>query len=173
MVGFSNGGKRVMRLIHEMPSALAGAAVLSAAQPGPENFAPDSPQQQPVPVMFVHGTKDPITPYGGGMAKMYRFLPRGLGLSAPETAAYYARRNGITTDPTTSPLGAAAGPTRVERTDHRQPGHLPVTLYTVHEGGHTIPGPKTAKPRILMGRTDHTFDTAQAISEFFGFAVHG
>jgi len=165
-IGFSNGGQMVMRLIHEMPAALAGAAVLSATQPVPENYAPDSPQQQPVPVMFLHGTEDPIVPYAGGMAKMYRFRPRGLGLSAPDTAAYYARRNGITTAPTTTPGGP------VERTDYRQPGHQPVTLYTVHGGGHTIPGPKTAHPRFLMGRTDHTFDTAQAIDEFFGLAAH-
>ena len=166
-IGFSNGGQMVMRLIHEMPSALAGAAVLSATQPVPENYAPDSPQQQPVPVMFMHGTEDPIVPYAGGMAKMYRFRPRGLGLSAPDTAAYYARRNGITTAPT-----VAAGPARVDRTDYRRPGHQPVTLYTVHGGGHTIPGPKTARPRILMGRTDHTLDTAQAITEFFGLGTH-
>jgi polyhydroxybutyrate depolymerase len=170
-VGFSNGGQMVIRLIHEMPAALAGAAVLSAAQSVPENFAPDAPQQQPVPVMFLHGTEDPIVPYDGGMAKMYRFRPRGLGLSAPDTAAFYARRNGITAAPVTTPAGGA-GPTRVERTDYRQPGRQPVTLYTVHKGGHTIPGPKTVHPRFLMGRTDHSLDTAQAIDEFFGLTVH-
>lgn len=169
-VGFSNGGQMVIRLIHEMPTALAGAAVLSATQSVPENFAPDSPQQEPLPVMFLHGTRDPIVPYAGGMAKMYRLQPRGLGLSAQETAAYYAQRNGITAAPVTTPAGPpSAGPTRVDRTDYREPGHQPVTLYTVHEGGHTIPGPKTARPRIVLGRTDHTFDTAGAINDFFGF----
>jgi polyhydroxybutyrate depolymerase len=167
-IGFSNGGQMVMRLIHEMPSALAGAAILSATQSVPDNFAPDSPKEQPVPVMFVHGTGDPITPYEGGMAKMYRFRPRGLGLSAQDTAAYYARRNGITAAPTVTALTpASAGPTRVDRTDYRQLDRAPVTLYTVHGGGHSIPGPKNARPRFLMGRTDHTFDTVQAISEFF------
>ncbi|HEY3712473.1 MAG TPA: hypothetical protein VGL64_24055 [Amycolatopsis sp.] len=43
-----------------------------------------------------------------------------------------------------------------------------MTLHTVREGGHTIPGPKTARPRFLLGRTDHTFDTAGAINDFFG-----
>jgi polyhydroxybutyrate depolymerase len=167
-IGFSNGGQLVLRLIHEMPSALSGAAILSATQSVPENFAPDSPKERPLPVMFVHGTHDPITPYEGGMAKMYRFRPRGRGLSAQETAAYYARRNGITVAPTVTPLTpAAAGPTRVDRTDYRQPDRPPMTLYTVHGGGHSIPGPKNARPRFLMGRTDHTFDTVQAINEFF------
>jgi polyhydroxybutyrate depolymerase len=171
-VGFSNGGQMVIRLIHEIPSALAGAAVLAAVQTVPEDFAPDSPQQQPLPVLLLHGTKDPITPYAGGMAKMWRFSPRGLGLSAPESAAYYARRNGITAAATTTRVSTAtAGPTWVERTDFRQQGHQPVTLYTVHEGGHSIPGPKQARPRVLMGRTDRSFDTARAISEFFGLTT--
>jgi polyhydroxybutyrate depolymerase len=165
-IGFSNGGQLVMRLIHEIPSALAGAAILCATQSVPENFAPDSPKDLPLPVMFVHGTEDPITPYAGGMAKMYRFRPRGLGLSAQQTAAYYARRNGITAAPTVTPL--TAGPTRIERADYRQPDRLPVILYTVHGGGHSIPGPKNAVPRFLMGPTDHTLDTAREIDEFFG-----
>jgi polyhydroxybutyrate depolymerase len=170
-IGFSNGGQLVMRLIHEIPSALAGAAILCATQSVPENFAPDRPKEQPLPVMFVHGTQDPITPYTGGMAKMLRLLARGVGLSAQDTAAYYARRNGITTAPTVTPLTSAApGPTRVDRTDYRQPDRLPVTLYTVHGGRHSIPGPKSATPRFIMGRTDHTLDTAQTISEFFGLA---
>jgi polyhydroxybutyrate depolymerase len=170
-IGFSNGGQLVMRLIHEIPSALAGAAILCATQSVPENFAPDRPKEQPLPVMFLHGTQDPISPYSGGMAKMVRLLPRGLGLSAHETAAYYAHRNGITSAPAVTPLTSAEkGPTRVDRTDYRQPDRLPVTLYTVHGGGHSIPGPKSVTPRFLMGRTDHTLDTAQAISEFFGLA---
>ena len=169
-VGFSNGGQMVIRLIHEIPEALSGAAILSATQPVAENFGPNSPQERPLPVMVVHGTDDPIVPYAGGMAKMLRVSPRGLGLSAPETAAYYAQRNGITAAPTTTPLDAAGRmPTHVERTEYRQPGHQPVVLYTVHGGGHTIPGPGTKAPRLIMGRTDHTLDTAEAIDEFFGF----
>lgn len=44
VIGFSNGGQLGMRLIHEIPSSVAGAAVVSATQPVPENFAPDRPQ---------------------------------------------------------------------------------------------------------------------------------
>lgn len=171
-VGFSNGGQMVIRLIHEIPSALAGAAVLSATQTPSDNFAPHDPRDEAVPVMFVHGTKDPIVPYAGGMAKMLRISPRGIGMSAPESAAFYARRNGITASPVTRPLGAdGARPTWTESTDYRQPGRRPVTLYTVHGGGHTIPVRTKGRPHILtraiMGATDRTLDTSQAISEFF------
>jgi polyhydroxybutyrate depolymerase len=146
-IGFSNGGQLVMRLIHEIPSALAGAAILSATQSVPENFAPDRPKEQPLPVMFVLGTQDPITPYSGGMAKMFRFLPRGLGLSAQETAAYYKHRNGITTSPTVTALTSdEKGPTRVDRTDWRQPDRPPVTLYTVQVADTRSLDPKALLP---------------------------
>ena len=175
-VGFSNGGQMVIRLIHEIPSALAGAAVLSATQTRADDFAPRDPQDEPVPVMFVHGTKDPIVPYAGGMARMLRISPRGIGVSAPESAAFYARRNAITASPVTHPLGAdGAKPTWTERTDYRQPGHRPVTLYTVHGAGHTIPvrkkGTSNILARAILGRTDHTLDTSQVISEFFDLAA--
>ena len=89
-------------------------------------------------------------------------------LSAPETAAYFAARNGITAAPVTADLPARAGQpgrTSVSRTDYRQDGHAPVTLYTVHGGGHTIPG-ATPSPR-LMGRTATDVYVTEAIAEFF------
>ncbi|MFB9737044.1 alpha/beta hydrolase family esterase [Streptomyces thermocoprophilus] len=169
-VGYSNGGQMVIRLVHEIPDLLAGAAVLSATQPAPENFAPHETRDRPVPVMFVHGTKDPLVPYAGGMASMWGFRPRGLGLSAPETARYYARRNGITAPPATEtvPTGTPAGRrarTSVEATRYGEPGRAPVVLYTVHGGGHTVPG--TRRAPFLMGRTDLGFDTVAATAAFF------
>jgi polyhydroxybutyrate depolymerase len=167
VIGYSNGGQMVIRLVHEIPDLLAGAAILSATQPVAENFAPDAPLELPLPIFLVHGTKDPLVPYQGGMASMWGFRARGLGMSAPRTAEYYARRNGITTEPVSRTVTPADdhGRTSVERTDYRQDGHRPVTLCTVHGGGHTIPG--TKKATSLMGRTDLNFDTVGALSEFF------
>uniref|UniRef100_A0AAU3GZ74 Uncharacterized protein n=1 Tax=Streptomyces sp. NBC_01401 TaxID=2903854 RepID=A0AAU3GZ74_9ACTN len=59
--------------------------------------------------------------------------------------------------------------TYVARTDHRQAGHPPVTLFTVHGGGHSVPGPKKAP--FLVGRTNRDFDTVGAVSEFFGLGT--
>ncbi|MEV4347701.1 PHB depolymerase family esterase [Actinoplanes sp. NPDC049596] len=167
-VGYSNGGQMVIRLAHETPELIAGAAVIAATMPAPESFLLADTPPAPLPVLLIHGTKDPIVDYaGGGYSWWARMLFKvgGRSLSAPETAAYFAARNGITAPPTITRLPAANAATSVERTDYRQPGHPPVALYTVHGGGHTIPGP--AKSPAVMGRTNQDVQTAHLIDEFF------
>ncbi|WP_045741871.1 alpha/beta hydrolase family esterase [Actinoplanes rectilineatus] len=170
-VGYSNGGGLVIRLLHERPDVVAGAVVVAAQQPAADNFLVPGLPVVPRPVLLIHGTKDRIVPYAGGeMAKWAQiaFRSGGAMLSSPQTAAYFAGRNGITTPPQTADLPASApGRTSVSRTDYRQEGRPPVTLYTVHGGGHTIPGPVDSP--ALMGRTGHDIHTAAAIEEFLGF----
>ncbi len=169
-VGFSAGGAMVIRLAHEIPSRLAGVGIVSATQPVPENFLSIDVPVTPLPVVLFHGTKDRLVPYEGGMASLWGFRPRGLGLSARETAAYFADRNGITAAPTSHDLGRRAGDrTSVERTDHRQDGRAPVTLYTIHGGGHVVPGP--GRPPFIMGRSTRSLVAAEALGEAFGITT--
>ncbi|RFA10373.1 hypothetical protein B7R54_15035 [Subtercola boreus] len=165
-VGYSLGGQMVNRLAHEAPELLAGIAMIGATQPALENFKPAADVVSPMPVLLIHGTKDPNVPYEGGMASILGFRPRGLGMSAPETARYWAARNGIDTDGVTS-LGPAGSNTRtsVERTDFRSPGKPSVALFTIHGGGHVIPGRK-AGPWI-MGRTSDGIISVEEIARFF------
>ncbi|MCC2317909.1 alpha/beta hydrolase family esterase [Cellulomonas chengniuliangii] len=173
-VGYSNGGQMVLRLVHEAPGLVAGAAVIAATMPAPGDFlVNDGPGPGvPVPVLLVHGTKDRIVPYGGGeMSRWARtvFKVGGRSLSMPETAAYFAHRNGITAEPVrTAVTGCGRGrrQTWVERTRYAQDGSAPVDLYTVHGGGHTVPGPRSAP--FVLGATNHDVSAAELVSEFFG-----
>ena len=172
--GFSNGGQMVIRLIHQVPGLLAGAAIISATQPAPDNFLLAGAPTVPLPVVLIHGTRDPIVSYEGGAMSWWTrrvFRVGGTSLSAPQTAAYFAARNAITQPPaaTDLPHRAESGKTTVTRTDYRQDGKFPVVLYTVHGGGHTIPGPRSAP--FIMGRTSHDLNAAEAISEFFGLTL--
>lgn len=171
-IGYSNGGQMVMRLLHEDASPLAGGAIVAATLPEPGSFL--LPQvasaPHPVPVLLVHGTADPVVPYAGGRMRRWAqlvFRVGGSSLSAPETAAYFARRNGIASLPTTR-ADAASHPdgTRIERADWRETGRPPVTFVTVHGGGHTVPGPKPG-PR-LIGRTATSISVADLAAETFG-----
>lgn len=164
LVGYSNGGQLAIRVAHEAGEALAGIMLISATQPAPENFAPDADTRAPLPVLLVHGTRDPLVPYEGGPASLFGFRPRGPGLSAPETATYWAARNGITSPPTTTALPPGPDGMRVVRTDHADHTHPPVRLITIEGGGHVIPGTKPA-PRPL-GRTTRA---TTAVGEFLAF----
>ncbi len=157
-VGYSNGGQMVFRLIHDAPDLLAGAVIVAATMPDRAGFlGPFSEtSEHPIPVTLVAGTADRIVPYEGGRFAWWAralFKVGGVALSAPATASYFAHRNGITATPTTRmlPTSPSTRRPRMEETTYREPGHPPVTLYTVHGGGHTIPGAKPAP--VVLGRT--------------------
>ncbi|WP_436534249.1 alpha/beta hydrolase family esterase [Actinoplanes sp. HUAS TT8] len=165
-VGYSNGGQMVMRLAHETPGLLAGATVIAATMPEPDSFLLASAPPGPLPVLLIHGTKDPIVGYAGGeMPWLTRtvFKVGGRSLSMPATAAYFAARNGITT----SPVSTRRPGTAIETTEYRAQGHEPVALHTVHGGGHTVPGPRRAPAAFIVGRTNQDVNTAELITEFF------
>jgi polyhydroxybutyrate depolymerase len=167
--GYSNGGQMVIRLIHEVPDRLAAAALIGATQPTADNFTVHADIHRALPVLIIHGTKDPLVPYSGGMASLWGLRPRGTGLSAPQTADYYADRNGITAPPThrTIPHAPDSGPTSVTASDYRQDGHAPVVLYTVTNGGHTVPNP-TRKALPILGRTTRDINAADVLWQFAG-----
>ncbi|MCP2265522.1 polyhydroxybutyrate depolymerase [Promicromonospora thailandica] len=178
VVRYSNGGQMVLRLLHETPSMLAGAAIVAATMPAPESFLALTPAPAPVPVptLVVHGTHDPIVPYHGGRFPMLTrrvFRVDGLALSAFETARYLALRNGITAKPVVTRLEPAQRRTHdrtwIEQSDFRQDGRPPVRLLTVHGGGHTVPGPGRAP--FFIGRTARSVSVASAVAEHLGIGV--
>ncbi|GAA2544612.1 hypothetical protein GCM10010435_11500 [Winogradskya consettensis] len=112
-VGYSNGGQMVMRPAHEVPELIVGTAVFAATMPAPENFLVPPSTPVPMPVLLIHGTKDPIVSYEGGKMSWWArtlFKVGGRALSMPQTAHYFANRNGITTPPTTTPLPTGTNP---------------------------------------------------------------
>ena len=171
-IGFSLGGQMVIRLVHDAPDLLAGAAVLSANQPTPDALAVDRRTVVPVPVIAVHGTADPLSRFDGGSVSIRGLFPKGNHLGAAATAAYFARRNGIHEPPAFRWLGPEAGVTegQVCRTDYRGPDCPPVTLYTVVGAGHQIPGASRGG-RLMFGPPSRAIDAVGVIAEFFGLAA--
>lgn len=164
VAGYSNGGQLAIRLVHERPELLSGAVLVGATQPTADVFAVARDAERPLPVVVIHGTRDPIVPYAGGTASLFGFRPRGTGLSAPDTAAYYARRNGIGTPPVVErlPHEARSGRTSVTLSRWAEPGRPTVALYTVDGGGHTVPNRRHRAFRLL-GRTTHDLDAGAVV----------
>ncbi|MBO0854164.1 MAG: dienelactone hydrolase family protein [Nocardia sp.] len=168
-IGFSLGGQMAIRVIHDDPDLLTAAAIVSANQPAPHNLRVRSGAGNPIPVLSMHGTADPLAPFAGGYVGFRGMFPKGQHLSAARTAAYFARRNGIGTPPAhrwLSPPETVPG-ARVCRTDYRQSGCAPVTFYTIVDGGHQIPGVSNGT-RLLFGPPTRAINAVDVIAEFFG-----
>ena len=136
--------RSTLRLIHEIPELLAGAAVLSANMPAPDNLTLNRDAGIPLPVLTIHGTSDPLAPFDGGIVGFHGHLPKGMHLSAQETARYFAARNGIISPPSTARIahrGGVGDATSVTRHDYASPGASPVRCYAIQGGGHVLPNP--------------------------------
>lgn len=166
IAGFSNGGQLVIRLIHEIPQKLHGAAIVGATLPRPGGLV-FADKCLPLPVMLIHGTHDLVVPYGGE-GWLGSLFGKQRGPSAPETAQYFAGRNGITSTPlvTVLPHRPHSGKTSVTLTRYEQAGLAPVALYTVVGGGHVVPN---AHSRVIfvLGRTTRDISAVAALEEFF------
>ncbi|MEV6057942.1 alpha/beta fold hydrolase [Streptomyces sp. NPDC052107] len=155
VIGFSLGGQMVMRLLQEVPQRVAGAAIISSTLPAAYWTETSPLANAAVPVLLFHGTADPLAPYDGGMVSLRGLFPRGLHHSAAETAAYYAARNGITGPPVTQPLHHADGTevSTVTTTTYGGDSSTPVSLFTIHGGGHQIPNPAHTPMPWFWGRS--------------------
>lgn len=164
--GYSNGGQMVIRLIHEIPDRLDGAAIVSATLPRPGGLA-FADKALPLPVLLIHGTRDRVVPYRGE-GRFWGRWARNPGPSAPETAQYFAARNGITDAPSGAvlPHRPESGQTSVRARRYTQAGCPPVTLYTVVGGGHVVPN-RRKRAIFVLGRTTQDLSAVEAVADFF------
>lgn len=153
-IGYSNGAHMLFRMASQSPGTFAGIEANAASYSTPDTFT-CAPLEQPVPVILVEGTADPINPYAGGGAG---FGGEGLGavLSAQDSAAYLAEVNGVAGTPEESVVGGEPGESgAVTLTAYGAGTATPVLLYTVEGGGHMVPNPVARQPRIMGGSTEH------------------
>lgn len=124
-------------------------------------------RDSPLPVLIIHGDRDPVVPYDGGETyagpgRTARFL------SAPENAAYWAAWNGCTEQPASErlPDPDPRDEFGVSVTRWSCPDAAPVLLYTVEGGGHTWPGRKNWYPAFIVGPVAPEPDASRLIWEF-------
>lgn len=162
--GISNGGMFAHYLAGTLHGTFAAIApvVGGMADPWHTGFAP----KEPVAVMIVQGTADPLVPYGGGEVAR----DRGRVIPTEETVRKWVAANGCTsvsaTDhlPDRDPDDGCTGE-RTMWTSCR--GGADVELITLRGGGHTWPGGTQYLPERVIGTVCRDFDGAAAIWEFF------
>jgi polyhydroxybutyrate depolymerase len=102
-------------------------------------------------VMLVNGTDDPVSPYQGGVVRLFGLASsRGTVLSAKAVQPMSAPSNGITAAPVAArlPMDRPDDPTSVETLIWSAAGKPICCLYSVHGGGHVIPQQAFRFPRL-------------------------
>jgi polyhydroxybutyrate depolymerase len=167
VVGFSNGGHMVFRLALEAPDEFDALAAIAANLPVPgERDCRAS--GEPVSIIMVSGTADPINPWQGGEIRTSGGV-FGHVLSGEATAAYFTALDGMeNNEPELQPYPDrdVSDGTTVETRRWTQDGRE-VMQMVVDGGGHSLPHPTAPFPADIVGRTSRDLNGAEAIWQFF------
>ena len=120
----------------------------------------------PVPIIYFHGTADPIVPFEGGKVAG---SPRGSITArvsgANQNMADWANHDGCTGDPTVSDLGDT---TRTIWSTCKN--GVAIDFYRVNGGGHTWPGANQLVADFTeerLGKTTQAVDASALMWDFF------
>jgi polyhydroxybutyrate depolymerase len=159
-MGISNGAMMANRLACERPDRFAAVALVAGT--GPAQLGATCASDEPVSVISVHGTADPLVPYNGGVGK---FSQVGSVATVDATAAYWASRDKCDSPPATAEVSPTVS-SRVWRCPAAS-----VAFYRVEGGGHTWPGGPQYLSKRIVGATDRSIDATDLIWNFFYNAV--
>jgi polyhydroxybutyrate depolymerase len=146
--GWSNGGMLAHRLGAEIPERLAAIAAVNATIGGRTTGQPAyvyvPAPKAPLPVLIMHGRRDGIVPYDGGV----NVNGDSDFVAVRDTVALWTTRNGC--DPT--PVVRDLGVRDVQELSYRAgESGCDVVLYTVPDGGHVYFGGLQEISRNLRG----------------------
>jgi len=167
-VGVSDGAMMANRFACERTTKLrAFAAVIGAM---PYNIARRSSRcgKEPLSVLMINGTEDPIVPWEGGSV---RFDEQQLGrvLSPERTFSFWMRHDGCKdVEVSMIPDFVPSDGTRIER--RRATGcqaGVKVELFAVQGAGHTWPSGWQYLPQSMIGSVSKDIDAAVAAWRFF------
>jgi polyhydroxybutyrate depolymerase len=168
VTGASNGGMMTYRLAMQLGETLAAAAAIIANLPDPSECPFEA---EPIPILIMNGTADPVIPYNGGCVAGGA-CNRGSVRSTEATVAFWVDVN-----------GASSVPEEVALPDTVPSDHSTVTVFSYRGGasgkdvvfykidgaGHSIPGPAPISISVerVAGPKNRDIDAAAEIWEFF------
>jgi polyhydroxybutyrate depolymerase len=116
-----------------------------------------------MPILFIHGTADPVTPYAGGRQ------PGGAEvLSAEDTVKVWVHFNGCNESPEIQEIHGLNGTTLVFVFTHAScQKHSQVKHYRIEGGGHVWPGEPEDISRSGAAKTRRKIDASEEIWKFF------
>ena len=162
-VGMSNGGFMSGRLACDLSDRIAAVGIVGASLS--ENTAATCRPRQPVSVMMIQGTADPLVPFEGGA------LRKGAGgvvLSHEAAVKKFVEVDRCTGEPKEDHIADnARDGTSVDVTSYGScAGESAVVGYVVNGGGHTWPGGTQYLPAVFIGKTTHNMDGSEVLWDF-------
>jgi polyhydroxybutyrate depolymerase len=170
VAGYSNGGEMCFKLAIEKPELFKGFAAISANLPFETNNDCVI-SNQPVSMLVMNGTADPINPYNGGDIILPDGMNRGRVMSTEQTMQYWVGLSHCDTTLETSftyPDIDTADHSSVVEYDYPCPAtHKKVVLIKIINGGHNIPNPAfTFWPRFV-GNVNQDINAPYLIYHYF------
>lgn len=160
--GMSNGGFMANRLACDRADVFAAIAPVA----GTLGVSMSCHPSQPVAVLDVHGTTDPVVPFNGG--KMHGRGGAATVVSVPVMVGRWRAADGCPGEPSSEQLPTVGDGTVVQLSVSAPcVASTAVVFYQVGNGGHTWPGAKQYLPKSVIGLTTHAFDASQVIGQFF------
>ena len=162
VAGISNGGMMTQRLACEAPDRFAAFTVVVA------NMATgiECPGGAAVPMLFMHGTEDPLIPYAGGDIAPQFGGSRGTAYSVPDTMALWAARNGCSGRTTQAVLNSRP----LDGTSaaiYAYTGCRAPLMHVLIDGmGHAWPGQRQGLIGLVTGRASREIDGNLAVLDF-------
>ncbi len=166
--GISNGAMFTERLGCERSGRFAAIAPVSGTLPA--DMAPSCRPAQPVSVLQIGGTADPIMPFNGGaVADFGGWGEGGLVLSVPDTVERWALADGCAPPAppvALPPIKPADGTSVTQQIFAPCRSGKQVVVLTINGGGHTWPGGFPYLPARIIGPVSHQLDASEAIVDF-------
>ena len=160
--GMSNGGFMSNKLACDRADVFAAIAPVSGTLGKGLACHPS----QPVSVLEVHGTADPLVPFNGGKIHGRGGLSRSIG--APTMVTMWRTADRCHGDPSADALPNVGDGTVIQRFDSTEcAASSEVVFYQIDNGGHTWPGGGQYLPKAIIGSTTRALDASEAIARFF------
>ena len=163
--GMSNGAIFSQYLAAKMADKFAAIAPVAGgiADPFNKEFAPTNP----VSVLAINGTRDPLVPFAGGNVAR---VGRGKVISVDDAMHLWVVRDGTAPEPQVGML-PDTDPTDGCRVTWKKwtggKNGTEVWLYSEEGAGHTWPGMTQNLPRVIVGSVCKDFEGSEAIWAFF------
>jgi polyhydroxybutyrate depolymerase len=169
VTGISNGAIMSYRLACELSHKITAIAPVDGNIP--ILLFPECSPSEPVSVLAINNTDDPLVPFEGGeIYGQFHRIKLGKVLSVDESIGFWVSRNMCSTTPVVAeePDRDPKDGTRVIRKEYiNDIDGTEVILYAVDGGGHTWPGGFQYLPAWMIGKTSKDFDANEVIWSFF------